>query len=161
MLELVFSRDCQVMIRSSLVSLNCSVGIYLIVRYPQATSPTHTAVSLSICFHGTRPTNIMRYTLMHSNKAVDRFSVNIRMQLMPVIPRIYFMALGSASPFSFSDWVFHKISATTMIVPIFANSDGWNWMNPKSIHRFAEFVTSPMINTKISIIHDTGRSKIA
>ena len=50
------------------------------------------------------------------------------------------------------------MNATVMMVAIFPTSEGWNWTNPKSIHRFAPPAAIPIISTTTSSIHEMGSS---
>ena len=77
-------RLCQVTIRCKPILSHVSEGTYLIVHKAKIRAPPHMPTSIAICRRGTRPTYIMRNTLPHNNTAVERFSVMISMQVIPV-----------------------------------------------------------------------------
>ena len=85
----------------------------LIVHKAKIRAPPHMPTSIAICRRGTRPTYIMRNTLPHNNTAVERFSVMISMQVIPVTHSMYLKAFGFAC---FSSCIFDKMNATVMIV---------------------------------------------
>lgn len=82
-------RLCQVTIRCKPILSHVSEGTYLIVHKAKIRAPPHMPTSIAICRRGTRPTYIMRNTLPHNNTAVERFSVMISMQVIPVTHSMY------------------------------------------------------------------------